>query len=193
VRSLPHDNRRIREESAELYRAPVAARIEELLDELWDEPEFFAEVKKRFEERSADGEFPALRDALSKIPNQMERDEFLVRRWFDAVEFLTPPRTQPWDALDIPMDSYREELYMGMAHLFIDEFPEFAEWWLAELRRVGYRGMVPFRFYNPEISWPVPTKEQPDRFQSAVSVNLGRARMLTPWLPKAPARCSGSS
>jgi hypothetical protein len=64
MRSLPHDDRRIREESAELYRVPVAARIEEFLDELWEDPEFFAEVKKRFEERSADGEFPALRDAL---------------------------------------------------------------------------------------------------------------------------------
>jgi hypothetical protein len=173
MRSLPHDDRRIREESAELYRAPVAARIEELQEELWDDPEFFAEVRKRFEERSANGEFPALRDALSKIPEEA-RDEFLVRRWFHAVEFLTPRRTQPWDALNSTMDSYREELYGGMAYLFrSDEFPEFAEEWLAELNRVGYRGMVPFRFYNPEITWPVPTKEQPDNFLTAVPVNLG--------------------
>jgi hypothetical protein len=152
----------------------VAARLEALLDELWDDPEFFVEVKQRFKERSANGEFPALRDALSKIPDEAERDEFLVRRWFDAVEFLTPPRKQPWDVLDSTVDSYREELYGGMAYLFTgNEFPEFAEEWLAELNRVGYRGMVPFRFHNPEISWPVPTKEQPDRVQSAVSINLG--------------------
>jgi hypothetical protein len=174
MRSLPHDYRRIREESAELYRAPVATRIEELLDELWDDSEFFAEVRKRFEERSANGEFPALRDALSKIPEGEARDEFLVQRWFDAVEFLTPPRRQPWDSLNTTVDSYREELYGGMAYLFRgDEFPEFAEEWLTELNRVGYRGMVPFRFYNPDISWPVPTKEQPDRRRTAVSVNLG--------------------
>jgi hypothetical protein len=151
----------------------VAARIEELLDELWDDPKFFAEVRKSFEERSAKGEFPALRDALSKIPDKMGRDAYLVQRWFDAVEFLTPSRTQPWDALNSTMGAYKEELYGGMAYLFTDEFPEFAEEWLAELNRVGYRGMVPFRFYNPEIVWPVPTKQQPDRSQSAVSVNLG--------------------
>jgi hypothetical protein len=116
MRSLPHDVRRVREESAELYRASVAARIEELLDELWDDPEFFAEVRKRFEKRSADGEFPALRDALSKIPQEEARDEFLVQRWFDAVELLTPPRTQPWNMLHSTMDSYREELYGGMAY-----------------------------------------------------------------------------
>jgi hypothetical protein len=183
MRSLPHDDRRVREESAELYRASVAARIEELLDELWDDPEFFAEVKERFRKRSANGEFPALRDALSKIPEE-ERDEFLVQGWFDAVELLTPPRTQPWDDYST-MDSYREELYGGMAYLFSDgEFPEFAEEWLAELNRVGYRGMVSFRFHNPEISWPVPTKEQPDWFQTSVSVNLGACEEAYAAVPK---------
>lgn len=172
MRSLPHNDRRMREESAELYRAPVAARIEELMDELWEDPEFFAEVRKRFEERSANGEFPALRHALSKIPEEA-RDEFLVKRWFDAVESLAPPRTQPWDALEETVDSYREMLYEGMAFQFTKDLPAFAEEWLAELSRVGYRGMVPFRFYNPEIVWPVPTKQQPDRSYSAVSLDLG--------------------
>jgi hypothetical protein len=184
MRSLPHDDRRVREESAELYRASVAARIDELLEELWEDPEFFAEVRKRYEKRSANGEFPALRDALSKISEAEARDEFLIQRWFDAVELLTPPRTQPWDFYST-MDSYREELYGGMAYLFgDDEFPEFAEEWLAELNRVGYRGMVPFRFHNPEISWPVPTKEQPDWFLTAVSVNLGAREDAYAAVPK---------
>ena len=174
MRSLPHDDRRVREESAELYRVPVAARIRELLDELWDDPAFFAEVRKRFEERSAHGEFPALRDALSKIPEQA-RDEFLVQCWFDAVESLVPPRTQPWDAMGETVDSYRELLYSGMASLLAgtDYLPELAEEWLAELSRVGYRGMVPFRSHDSGISWRVPTKEQPDRLESTVSDNLG--------------------
>jgi hypothetical protein len=174
MRSLPHDNRRVREESAELYRVPVAARIRELLDELWDDPAFFAEVRKRFEERSAHGEFPALRDALSNIPEQA-RDEFLVQCWFDAVEALAPPRTQPWDAMGETVDSYRELLYSGMALLYAgtEYLPELAEEWLAELSRVGYRGMVPFPFHEPGISWRLPTKEQPDAFESAVSANLG--------------------
>jgi len=138
MRSLPHDDRRVREESAELYRVPVAARINELLNELWDDPAFFAEVRKRFDERSADGEFPALRDALSKIPEQA-RDEFLVQCWFDAVESLVPPRTQPWDAMGETVDSYRELLYSGMASLLAgtDYLPELAEEWPAsQLRRV---------------------------------------------------------
>jgi hypothetical protein len=159
--------------------------MEELLDELWDDSEFFAQVRKSFEERSANGEFPALREALSKIPEEEAKDEFLVRRWFDALEFLMPPRTQPWDALNSTMDSYREELYDGMAYQFTeDKFPEFAKEWLAELNRVGYRGMVPFRFYNPEIVWPVPTKEQPDRSHSAVSVNLGACEDAYAVVPK---------
>jgi hypothetical protein len=163
----------------------VAARIEELLDELWDDPKFFAEVRKSFEERSANGEFPALRDALSKIPEEEAKDEFLVRRWFDALEFLMPPQTQPWDVLNSTMDSYREELYDGMAYQFTeDKFPEFAKEWLAELNRVGYRGMVPFRFYNPEIVWPVSTKQQPDRSNSAVSVNLGACEDAYAVVPK---------
>jgi len=172
MRGLSDDDRRVREESAELYRAPVAARIEELLDELWDDPAFFAEVRKTFEERSANGEFPALRDALSKIPEQA-RDEFLVQCWFNAVESLGPSRTQPWDELEVTVDSYRELLYGGMAFLFTEDLPWFAEEWLAELSRVGYRGMVPFRFHESGISWRVPTKEQPDWVESAVSDNLG--------------------
>jgi hypothetical protein len=173
MRSLPHDDRRVREESAELYRASVASRIADLLDELWESPEFFAEVKTRFEERGAQGEFPALREALSELSDE-SRDEFLVQRWFDTVESLTPPRKQPWDILNETMESYREELYGGMAYLFTGrDFPEFAEEWLAELGRVGYRGMVPFRFHNPEIVWPVHAKEQPNRSYSAVSTNLG--------------------
>jgi hypothetical protein len=174
MRSLPYDDRRVREESAELYRVPVAARIRELLDELWDDPAFFAEVRKRFEERSAHGEYPALREALSKLPEQA-RDEFLVPCWFDAVESLVPPRTQPWDAMGETVDSYRELLCSGMASLFAgtDYLPELAEEWLAELSRVGYRGMVPFRSHDSGISWRVPTNEQPDRLESAVSDNLG--------------------
>jgi hypothetical protein len=172
MKRLPHDDRRVREESAELYRVPVAVRIEELLDELWDDPAFFAEVRKRFEERSADGEFPALRESISKIPEQA-RDEFLVQCWFDAVESLTPPQTQPWDELEETVDSYRELLYGGMAFLFTEDLPWFAEEWLAELARVGYRGMVPYRFYNPEITWPVATKEQADRSETAIPKNLG--------------------
>jgi hypothetical protein len=172
MKRLPRDDRRVREESAELYRVPVAVRIEELLDELWDDPAFFAEVRKRFEERSADGEFPALREAISKIPEQA-RDEFLVQCWFDAVESLTPPQTQPWDELEETVDSYRELLYGGMAFLFTEDLPWFAEEWLAELARVGYRGMVPYRFYNPEITWPVATKEQADRSETAIPKNLG--------------------
>jgi hypothetical protein len=174
MRSLPHDDRRVREESAELYRVPVAARIRELLDELWDDPAFLAEVRERFEERSAHGEFPALREALSKLPEQA-RDEFLVQCWFDAVESLVPPRTQPWDAMGETVDSYRELLYSGMASLFAgtDYLPELAEEWLAELSRVGYRGMVPSPFHEPSISWRLPTKEQPYGSYSVVSDNLG--------------------
>jgi len=82
------------------------------------------------------------------------------------------------------MESYREELYGGMAYQFRnDEFPALVEEWLAELSRVGFRGMVPFRFHNPDISWPVPTKEQPDWFLTAVSVNLeacGDAYVVVP-------------
>lgn len=163
----------MREEIAELYRVPVASRIRELLDELWDEPEFFAEVKKRFGERGDRGEFPALREALSDLSEEA-RDEFLVRRWFDAVESLVPPEKQPWDELDETVESYREALYNGNAFLFKGEdFPIFAEEWLAELNRVGYRGMVLFHFHNPEISWPVSAKEQPDGSYSAISTNLG--------------------
>ena len=172
MKRLPRDDRRVREESAELSLVPVAVRIEELLDELWDDPAFFAEVRKRFEERSANGEFPALRKALSKIPEQA-RDEFIVQCWFDAVESLAPPRTQPWDELEQTVDSYRELLYGGMAFLFTEDLPWFAEEWLAELSRVGYRGMVPFRSHDSGISSRVPTKEQPDWFYSAVSANLG--------------------
>ena len=194
MRSLPHDDSRVREESAELYRASVAARIQELLDELWDDPEFFAEVKKRFEERSASGEFPALRDALSKIPEEEARDEFLVQRWFDAVKVLAPPRTQPWDALNTTIDSYREELYTGMAYLFRDvEFPEFAEEWLAELNRVGYRGMVPFRFHNTEVSRRYLRKRSQIGLTLRSRLTWGRVRMLSPWFPKALTKCFGFS
>ena len=157
--SLTHDDHRVRQEITELYRPLVADRIREMLDELWEDPAFFTEVRESFEERGKEGCFPALRDALSKITEEEARDEFMIQRWFDAVESLAPVGTQPWDALNFTMDSYKEELYGGMAYCFHDEFPQFAVEWLAELGRVGYRGMVPFRFYNPkEFVWPVPNK-----------------------------------
>jgi hypothetical protein len=109
-----------------------------------------------------------------------------VQCWFDAVESMAPPRTQPWDALGETVDSYRELLYSCMAFLYRDtaDLPEFAEEWLAELSRVGYRGMVPLRFHESGVSRRVPTKEQPHGSYSVVSDNLGARKDAYAVIPE---------
>ncbi len=45
-RYAPRDEGQVYEELRELYRPSVASRMEEILEELWEDPQFFAEVKK---------------------------------------------------------------------------------------------------------------------------------------------------
>jgi hypothetical protein len=183
-RYVPRDEGQVYEELRELYRSSVASRMEEILEELWEDPQFFAEVKERFEEGRLTGNYPALERVMSEIPDE-SRDMFIVSGGLGAMRSFAPSEKESWDESPFEgnMDSYREALYIGMAHCFHDELPKFAERWLAELARVGYSGMVPYRFYNPEITWPVATKEQAERFETAIPKNLGMSEYAYAAVP----------
>ena len=115
---------------------------------------FRAEVRDRFERGRALGGFPRLSALLSGMTPE-EQDEFLEGGWTRVV---LPPAPQgspeyPWDRPPWAGDreSYREDLYSGLAFNFTD-LRTFAREWLEELLRVGYYGM--------EESLGLPLKQQ---------------------------------
>ena len=160
------------EEFRELYRPSIASRMEELLDELWANPQFFSEVKERFEKGRLQGNYPALEKNLGQLTEE-QRDMSLVVGWHSVIQSFVPREVQPWDKspFDGSLDAYLEELYGGMAYTYADELPEFAGEWLEELTRVGYRGMATVRHEGGVHR--LPNKEQADLLISAVSKPLG--------------------
>lgn len=161
------------EELRELVRPALAARMESLIEELWQDKELWKTVRERFERGVLRGHYPALLGILSDLSDE-QKDTFLEMAGMDAMRSLTPPRRQPWDESPFlgSMDSYREELYGGMAYCYEDELADFAEEWLTELVRVGYRGMV--AVLHKDDVYKLPAKEQADPLsESAVSRLLG--------------------
>jgi hypothetical protein len=172
-RYAPRDEGQVYEELRELYRPSIASRMEELLEELWENPQFFAEVKERFERGRLRGTYPALESDLGQLPEE-QRDMSLVVGGLSAIRSFVPREVEPWDRslFDGSLDAYLEELYSGMAYTYADELPEFAGEWLEELARVGYRGMATVRRKGGVRR--LPNKEQADPLiNSTVSRPLG--------------------
>jgi hypothetical protein len=71
-RYVPRDEGQRYEELRELYRPSIASRMEEILEELWEDPQFFAEVKERFEKGRRRGIYPALERDLGQLPMKRE-------------------------------------------------------------------------------------------------------------------------
>ena len=162
----------MREEFKELVRPLVAKRLAALVEQLWKDDDLWKEIRDRFEQGSLRGNYPTL---LEELPENPEYKDYLLKMGtMLAMRSLLPPTRQPWDEspFDGSMDAYREELYGGMAYTYADELPEFANEWLEELARVGYRGMASVG-YEDEAQ-RLPTKEQADRIMdSTVSRPLG--------------------
>jgi hypothetical protein len=172
-RYAPRDEGQVYEELRELYRPSVASRMEELLEELWEDPQFFAEIKERFEKGRLRGNYPALERKMSEV-REDNRDMFIVSGGLAAMQSFVPREVQPWDRrpFDGSLDGYLEELYSGMAYTYADELPEFAGKWLEELTRVGYRGMATVRHEGGVRR--LPNKQQADPLMdSAISRPLG--------------------
>jgi hypothetical protein len=169
-RYVPRNEGQVHEEFRELYRPSIASRMEEKLDELWADPQFFAEVKERFEKGRASGTYPALERHIGHLSEEQRDMSLVVGGHGSALQSFVPREVEPWDEqpFDGSLDSYLEELYGGMAYTYADELPEFAGRWLEELARVGYRSMTTVRREDGER--PLPNKQQADPFwDSAVS------------------------
>jgi hypothetical protein len=95
-RYVPRDEGQRYEELRELYRPSIASRMEEILEELWEDPQFFAEVKERFEKGRRRGIYPALERDLGQLPDE-KRDMFLVVGGRSAIRSFVPREEQPWD------------------------------------------------------------------------------------------------
>ena len=172
-RYAPRDEGQVYEELRELYRPSVASRMEEVLEELWEDPQFFAEIKERFAKGRLRGNYPALEREMSEV-REDNRDMFIVSGGLAAMQSFVPREVQPWDRrpFDGSLDAYLEELYSGMAYTYADELPEFASEWLEELTRVGYRGMATVS--RKSGVHRLPNKEQAySLMYSAVSRPLG--------------------
>ena len=172
MRSLSGHIQQRQEELRELARPIIAERLEVLVEQLWEDPALWEEINDRYERGSLSGNYPALVKDLSEVPEQ--RHMFLRIGVMHAVGPLLPSVRQPWDEspFDGSMYAYREELYGGMAYTYEDELPAFAQEWLDELTRIGYRGMITVG--DEDHAHRLPTKEQADRFtETAVSRPLG--------------------
>lgn len=138
-----------------------------MLEELREDPQFFTEVKERFEKGRLRGKYPALERTLSEVPDEY-RDMFIAEVGHGAIRSFVPREEQPWDKSPFngSMDAYLEELYGGMAYCYYDELRDFAQKWLEKLSRVGYRSMTPFLGQNGVFQ--LPSKQPADNY-SAIS------------------------
>src|SRR3712207_4310078 len=94
---MPRDEGQVYEELRELYRPSVASRMENLLERLWEDPQFFAEVKERFEKGRLRGNYPALEREMSEIHDEHNRDMFIVSGGLGAIQSFVPREVEPWD------------------------------------------------------------------------------------------------
>jgi hypothetical protein len=173
-RYVPRDEGQVHEELRELYRPSVASRLDEKLDELWADPQFFAEVKERFEKGRLRGNYPALERYLGQLSEEQRDMSLVVGGHGSALQSFVPREVEPWDEspFDGGLDHYLEELYSGLAYTYADELPEFAGKWLEELTRVGYRSMATVEHEGGERR--LPNKQQADPIRdSSVSRPLG--------------------
>jgi hypothetical protein len=158
------------EELRELVRPIVAERMEEFIEGLRSDEAFLEEIRKRFEQGRLRGNYPALSEDLSELP-QDYREAFLSTLATQAMRSLLPPKKQPWDEhpYDGSVHNYREEIYGGMAYLYQDGLRDFARRWLEELVQVGYQGMATVPYEDGATR--LPSKQQADR-SSAVKQPL---------------------
>jgi hypothetical protein len=177
-RYVPRDEGQRYEELRELYRPSIASRMEEILEELWEDPQFFAEVKERFEKGRRRGIYPALERDLGQLPDE-KRDKFLVVGGHSAIRSFVPREEQPWDKspFDGSVDAYLEELYGGMAYTYYNDLRDFAQRWLDELSRVGYRGVT--TIFGQDGVFYIPSKQPTDNM-SAVTRPLGAREKAHP-------------
>jgi hypothetical protein len=145
--------------------------MEAFIEELRGDEEFLREIRERFEQGRLHGNYPLLSEVLSGEPEDY-REAFLSILGMQAARSLLPPKYQPWDESPFngSMYAYREELYTGMAYTYEDELRDFAQEWLEELARVGYRGMTTVLYGDGAVRFPA--KQQADR-ETSVKQPLG--------------------
>jgi hypothetical protein len=147
--------RRLRE-LEELFRPALKVYRNSYAERLLKDEGLPAEVRKRFEEGSASGRFPALMDLLSSGFSDEEVKEFFRTGWMQLA--TPPPRPEkPWDhpPWNGNFEAYSEDLYAGMGFARSD-LRAFAQEWLEELACVGY--------YGVEESLGLPVKQQANDF-----------------------------
>jgi hypothetical protein len=127
-------------ELEELFELPAGTPPEAFTQRLAIDEELRTEVRKRFEQGRSSGKFPLLSRCESDFPTEA-KEMFLVVGWRLLVAPPAAPE-KPWDRepYDGNEEHYREDLYNGIAFAATD-LRSFADKWLEELGRVGYRGV----------------------------------------------------
>jgi hypothetical protein len=167
MRRYSGGQRRLNEELKELFRPVVAERMEEFIEELRSDEGFLREIRERFEQGRLRGNYPALSEELCDVPEDYQEACLSVFA-MQAARSLLPTKNQPWDESPFngSMDACREELYNGMAYAYRDELRDFAQEWLEELARVGYRGMTTVSYDDGAVRFPA--KQQGDTVTAEV-------------------------
>ncbi|MDP9474290.1 MAG: hypothetical protein M3R38_01055 [Actinomycetota bacterium] len=127
-------------ELEELFESPAGTPLEGFAQRLATDEELRAQVRERFEGGRSSGKFPLLSRCESGFPEEA-KEMFLVVGWRLLVAPPAAPE-RPWDREPYGgnEEHYREDLYNGIAFATTD-LRRFADKWLEELRRVGYRGV----------------------------------------------------
>jgi hypothetical protein len=133
---------------------------------------------ERFEKGRGRGIYPALERDLEQLPDE-KRDMFLLLGGLNAIRSFVPPEEQPWDKspFDGSVDAYLEELYGGTAYTYYNDLRDFAQRWLNELSRVGYRGIT--TIFGQDGVFYIPLKQPTDNM-SAVTRPLGAREKAHP-------------
>jgi hypothetical protein len=126
-------------ELEELFELPAGTPPESFTQRLVIDEELRKAVRKRFEQGRSSSKYSLLARCESDFPIEA-REMFLVVGWRLLVSSAAPEK--PWDRepYNGNEEHYREDLYNGVAFAAKD-LRWFADKWLEELRRVGYRGV----------------------------------------------------
>lgn len=175
MKSISRQLQRVGEEARELVRPILAERLQAVVEELREDEQFWEEVQDRFEQGALKGHYPALNEEVSQASNtdsDISEETLLKIFGISGMRALLPPAERPWDSYlyNGNPSSYREELYGGIAFVYEGErFPYFAEQWISELARIGYRGMATVHYSDGSLR--LPTKQRADN-KSAIAEPL---------------------
>jgi hypothetical protein len=162
VESLPTPDERVYDELSELLDLPEGASYKEFakrIRQAYTDFETQNQILLRFEYSQLD-EYPALTEYLSGLTNE-EKETFLFSGGLQSIVPFEVRTEKPWDEDPYKGDSewYRNDLHDGVyTSGDPEDLPGLAMEWPEELARVGYQGVIFYRYGG--LTYQLPAKQE---------------------------------